>query len=73
MKDKTITCIQCESEFVFTVAEQARFLAHGFTKPRRCPECRKKKDRGIEINDNGKDKGKRKHGRRKDDLEFYET
>lgn len=70
MKDKIITCIQCESEFVFTVVEQARFLAQGFTKPKRCPECRKKKDRAIEINDKGKDKGKRKHGRRKDDYEF---
>ena len=53
MKDKRITCIQCEKPFVFSVAEQERFLASGFANPKRCPECRKKKLKGVEVNENG--------------------
>ena len=71
MKDKVITCIQCESEFVFTVSEQVRFAARGFDRPKRCPECRKKKDRAIEMNDRGKDKGKKRR-LRKDEIDSYE-
>jgi len=70
MKDKMITCIQCETEFVFSVAEQIRFTAHGFAKPKRCPECRKKKDRAIETNDRGKDKRKKRRGRRREEDDY---
>jgi hypothetical protein len=48
MKDKTLVCIQCGNPFVFSSAEQARFLVLDFASPRRCPECRKKKAKGIE-------------------------
>lgn len=72
MKDKLITCIQCENPFVFTAAEQTRFAASGFDQPKRCPECRKKKDRGFQVNPGGKGSGRGKHSRRKDDYEFYE-
>jgi hypothetical protein len=47
MGDMTITCIQCEQPFLFTVAEQERFLAMGFDTPRRCPECREKKVKAV--------------------------
>jgi hypothetical protein len=72
MKDRLITCIQCENPFVFTAAEQARFSASGFDQPKRCPECRKKKDKGIQINPGGKGTGRSKHSRRKDDYDLYE-
>ena len=42
-KDRMIQCIQCGKPFVFTVAEQERFLSRGFDAPRRCHDCRKKK------------------------------
>ncbi|MBU0733038.1 MAG: zinc-ribbon domain-containing protein [Proteobacteria bacterium] len=48
MKDKILLCIQCEEPFVFSSEDQARFLTLGFASPRRCPECRKKKSKGIE-------------------------
>ena len=60
MKDRVITCIQCEGSFVFTRTEQERFRARGFDEPKRCPECRKKKFRGVGMNETWKDKGKQK-------------
>ncbi|MDD5724013.1 MAG: zinc-ribbon domain containing protein [Syntrophales bacterium] len=43
MEDIRIGCIQCGHEFAFTVAEQRAYRDRGFSSPRRCPECRKKK------------------------------
>jgi ssDNA-binding Zn-finger/Zn-ribbon topoisomerase 1 len=66
MNDKTLVCIQCGKSFVFTSAEQARFLALDFESPRRCPECRKKKAKKIEGSDKwNKDDRKRRVLRRK--------
>ena len=39
--DKTITCRDCGTEFVFTAGEQEFYAQKGFTnEPTRCPECR---------------------------------
>lgn len=41
MADKTLTCRDCGSEFVFTQSEQDFYAEKGFTnEPSRCPECR---------------------------------
>ena len=41
MQDKTLTCRDCNREFVFTASEQEFFAQKGFTNdPGRCPECR---------------------------------
>ncbi len=41
MPDKTLTCRDCGSEFVFTEGEQAFYASKGFTnEPTRCPSCR---------------------------------
>jgi CxxC-x17-CxxC domain-containing protein len=40
--DKTITCRDCNSEFVFTIGEQEFYAEKGFTnEPSRCPTCRR--------------------------------
>lgn len=40
-QDKTLSCRDCGSEFVFTASEQDFFAEKGFTnEPGRCPECR---------------------------------
>lgn len=72
MKDKRITCIQCENPFVFSVAEQERFLASGFANPKRCPECRKKKLKGVEVNEKWDNKVRQKRVLRRNKYEFYE-
>jgi CxxC-x17-CxxC domain-containing protein len=39
--DKTLTCRDCGSEFVFTAGEQEFYAQKGFTnEPTRCPACR---------------------------------
>ena len=39
--DKTMTCKDCGSEFIFTAGEQEFFAEKGFTnEPQRCPSCR---------------------------------
>ncbi len=46
--DKTLTCVDCGKEFVFTASEQEFYAEKGFTnEPKRCKECRaaKKADR----------------------------
>ena len=39
--EKTLTCRDCSTEFVFTVGEQEFFQSRGLLNdPGRCPECR---------------------------------
>jgi CxxC-x17-CxxC domain-containing protein len=39
--DKTIVCVDCGSQFVFTEGEQEFYAQKGFTnEPTRCPTCR---------------------------------
>lgn len=49
MADKTITCKDCNSDFIFNESEQAFYKEKGFeNEPQRCPDCRraKKQQRG---------------------------
>lgn len=40
-EDKTIVCVDCGAEFIFTADEQQRFAERGFTSdPKRCKACR---------------------------------
>ena len=41
-EDKTLTCRDCEAEFIFTAGEQEFYSTRGFVnEPSRCPECRR--------------------------------
>jgi CxxC-x17-CxxC domain-containing protein len=40
MSDRTLTCRDCNKEFVFTTGEQDFYTQRGFSEPQRCPECR---------------------------------
>ena len=41
MPDKTITCKDCNSPFVFNESEQAFYKEKGFeNEPQRCSDCR---------------------------------
>ncbi len=64
MEDKSIACINCGNNFVFTVAEQQRFAASGFDKPRRCKDCRKKKAKGGPSSPEDKKRSNRRQPRR---------
>ena len=40
MEDKTLKCIDCGKEFIFTARDQEFFAQKGFSEPKRCKECR---------------------------------
>jgi hypothetical protein len=40
MPDKTLKCVDCGADFVFTERDQAFFAQKGFTEPKRCRPCR---------------------------------
>ena len=55
MTDKTMTCKDCNAEFIFTVGEQEFYKEKGFeNEPQRCLDCRraKKQQRGNFSNNN---------------------
>ena len=41
--DETITCVDCRTDFTFTVKEILFYASKGLTKTRRCEVCRRKK------------------------------
>lgn len=44
MPDKTLSCKDCGSEFVFSEGEQAFYKEKGFeNEPMRCPDCRRRR------------------------------
>ncbi|MBD7913610.1 zinc-ribbon domain-containing protein [Clostridium sp. Sa3CUN1] len=44
MSDKTLSCRDCGSEFIFSVGEQEFYQEKGFTnEPTRCISCRRAK------------------------------
>jgi DNA-directed RNA polymerase subunit RPC12/RpoP len=51
MENKTIICIQCETEFEFTIHDQLRYEKMNFDEPRRCPNCRKNKSKTTDSQD----------------------
>ena len=65
MQSKLIQCIQCNTEFEFSVSSQIEFEAKGYDEPKRCPECRKRKSKASADNSNGnwRNKKKRHHDR----------
>ena len=39
--DETLSCVDCNSQFIFSSGEQQFFASKGFqNKPNRCPDCR---------------------------------
>src|SRR5258706_211154 len=47
-EDKSITCVDCGEEFLFTAGEQAFYRERGLTnEPTRCKSCREKRKTGA--------------------------
>ncbi len=42
-EDKRLTCVDCESTFVFTRGEQYYYAGRGLVEPKRCKACRQKR------------------------------
>lgn len=42
------TCVDCDTQFLFSLGEQQFFKEKGLTTPRRCPECRERRKKERE-------------------------
>ena len=55
-KDKTIKCVDCGNEFIFSARDQEFYAEKGFTnEPKRCKPCRDKRKaekRNLDTNAN---------------------
>jgi CxxC-x17-CxxC domain-containing protein len=38
--DRTLTCVQCGSDFTFSADDQQYHAERGYQDPKRCPTCR---------------------------------
>ena len=39
-EDRTLTCVECGSEFTFSADDQQFHTERGYQDPKRCPSCR---------------------------------
>ncbi len=39
-QDRTLTCVECNSSFLFSADDQRYHQEKGYTEPKRCPACR---------------------------------
>ena len=39
--EKSLTCVECNEPFTFSVDDQRYHLEKGYTDPKRCPACRR--------------------------------
>ena len=46
-EDKTLTCLECGQDFVFSSSEQFFFWSKGLAEPKRCKPCRMQRRRTI--------------------------
>lgn len=42
-QDRSLTCVDCGNDFVWTAKDQDFFQRKGFQQPKRCKDCRTKK------------------------------
>ena len=47
--DKSLTCVECSTEFTFSAEDQEYYASRGFqNEPKRCPSCRQARKAGRE-------------------------
>ena len=45
-EDRNLTCVECDSEFVFSADDQQFHAEREYQDPKRCPSCRQAKRAG---------------------------
>ena len=69
-EDKSITCVDCGDEFLFTAGEQAFYRERGLTnEPTRCKNCREKRKAGRATTGGASSGGSSSYGR--SDKQMY--
>jgi DNA replicative helicase MCM subunit Mcm2 (Cdc46/Mcm family) len=52
-KDETIICKDCGQEFTFTAGEKRFYWSKGLARPKRCKECRLRKQLTVDPTTRG--------------------
>lgn len=45
-QDRSLTCMQCGSDFTFSADDQEFHASRGYQEPKRCPSCRAERRNG---------------------------
>jgi len=53
--DRILHCIDCGSEFIFTIGEQLYFASKQLSTPKRCRRCRLERRRSLVPDGGGRD------------------
>ena len=69
METILLECIQCQSEFEYSPAEQEYHDRMGFDDPKRCPYCRKHKTK-VADNHRYDGRSRKQHERNKHNYEI---
>jgi hypothetical protein len=64
MAGRIILCAQCEEPFSVTDAEIELLESRGFSLPRRCPECRRRKWKAVNNTGGNRVEDKKKRRRK---------
>jgi len=47
-RDKTLVCVECNQQFIWTAGEQLFFSDKGFkNEPKRCKDCKSKRNQAL--------------------------
>jgi len=67
-----ILCAQCEKPFRVSEAEMALLESKGFSLPRRCPECRRRKWKAAnEAAESRFEEKKKRHRRKSSEMDDW--
>ena len=69
MQKKLLICVQCQNQFLLSAEEHERLVSKGFAMPKRCPDCRKKKSR---IPDLDNEWGYKRRNHRSRDKRYFD-
>lgn len=64
---QTLTCVQCGNDFEFSDTHRNKLDSRGFDAPKRCPVCRKHKNKTAMDENDQRRRDKKKHYRMKYD------
>lgn len=42
VENKSLLCVDCGTQFLFSTGEQRYFASKGLSTPKRCPQCRQR-------------------------------
>jgi len=43
VENKSLLCVDCSAQFLFSIGEQRYFLSKGLSTPKRCSKCRQRR------------------------------